>query len=366
MTTYADICNRALQSFGTRTLVGVGEVGPGGVPITNEATQFNLIAYNLRDDLLRLAPWDCAVKTANLTYITSTFGTSENQSAVTQLWQPGQPAPPWTYEYQYPVDCLRAISIIPALQTGFSGNPPLNTGIVGGAAPWWRGPPIKFKVQTDAFYPVTAAAVASGGTGYNVGDIIILPLGPITSPPIGAPAQLLVTAAPGGIISTVSVVNSVIGESTPIGGSYFAIQTNPVAQGSTTGSGSGATFNLTQSSPAVPQRVILVNQEFATLNYVQQVIDPNIMDTLFQTAWIKLVGAALQMALRGDKGLSNQLIEEVNKAIQSARSIDGNEGLTVNDVTPDWVQVRGVAWNDGYMGGPFAGFDWGNVWPVYS
>lgn len=362
MTTVVDIVNRALQTFGTRTTVTAAELTNNS---TNEAIQANLIMNNLRDDLLRLAPWDCALKTANLNYISSTFGTPENQSPATQLWQPGQPAPPWAYEYQYPVDCLRAVSIIPANQTGFSGGVPITTAITGGASSWWQGPPVKYKVQIDTFYPVTSAAVANGGTGHVAGDIITLPLGPITSPPIGAPVQLQVLTAPGGVIGTVAVINDVIGSATPQGGSYFAVQANPVAQGTTSGSGVGATFNLVQG-PAAQQRVILTNQEFATLNYVAQVTDPNVMDTLFQTAWIKLLGAALQMALRGDKGLANGLIEEVNKAIQSARSIDGNEGLTINDVTPDWIRARGIAWSDGYMSGPYSGYDWGGVWPSYS
>jgi hypothetical protein len=362
MTTVADICNRALQTFGARTTVTTAELAAGS---SNEAIQFSLIASNLRDDLLRLAPWNCGLRTANLTYITSLPGTPENQSPATQLWQPGQPSPPWTYEYQYPVDCLRAVSMISTNQSGFAGAVPISPNMTGGAQAYWAGPPVKFKIQTDLFYPVTAATVAVGGTGYAVGDIITLPTGPITSPPIGAPAQLQVLTQVGGVIQTVTVVNVFSGAATPIGGSYFAPQTNPVAQASTTGTGIGATFNLT-FGPQAPQRVLLTNQEFATLNYMSQVTDPNIMDTLFQTAWIKLTGAALQMALRGDKGVSNMLIEEVNKAIQSARSIDGNEGLTVNDVTPDWIRVRGVAWNDGYMSGPFSGYDWGGLWPTYN
>lgn len=360
MTANVDICNRALQCFGTRTDVTTAELAAGS---TNEAKQFNLIAFNLRDDLLRLAPWDCALKTVNLAYITSVPGTPENTSPATSLWTPGQPPPPWSYEYQYPVDCLRAVSLIPANQTGFSGSVPISPAI-STATSWWQGQPIKYKVQTDQFMPVTAATVAAGGTGHAVGDIITLPLGPTTSPPIGAPAQLVVLTAPGGIIGTVSVVNSIIGSATPLGGSYFAIQTNPIPQASTSGVGINATFNLTQG-PADDQRVILTNQEFATLMYVKQITNPNVMDTLFQTAWIKLCGAAMQMALRGDKGVSNMLVEEVNKAIQSARAIDGNEGLTINDVTPDWIRTRGIAWSDGYMSGPFAGFDWGGLWPSY-
>jgi hypothetical protein len=362
MVSVVDICNRALATFGTRTNVTAAELASGG---SNEAIQFNLLAFNHRDDLLRMAPWDCAMKTANLTYISSTFGTPENQSPPTQLWQPGQPPPPWAYEYQYPVDCLRAVSIIPVNQTGFAGTVPITPLITGGASSWYQGPPVRFKVLTDTFYPVTAAAVAAGGTGYVVGEVITLAAGPITSPPIGAPVQLQVLTAPGGVIGTVAVINNVIGEATPLGGSYFLPQANPVAQGSTSGVGVGATFNLT-FGPAAPQRVIVTQQEFATLTYVQQVTDPNIMDPLFQTAWIKLTGAAMQMSLRGDKGLSNALIEEVNKAIESARSVDGNEGLTINDVTPDWIRTRGISWSDGYMSGPFAGYDWGAAWPTYS
>jgi hypothetical protein len=306
------------------------------------------------------------MKTANLTFITSAPGTPENTSAATTLWAPGQPPPPWAYEYQYPVDCLRPTIIIPATQTGFASGIPITTAVTGGASSYWWGQPIRYAVQTDAFFPVIAAAVVSGGTGYNVGDIITLPSAPQGTPPIGAPAQLQVATAPGGVIGTVNVVNVVNGEASPLGGSYFAIQTNPVAQGSTTGSGTGATFNLTQQSPASPQRVILSNQEFATLSYVQQVIDPNVMDSLFQTAWINLVASNLSMALKENgRAKANELIKVVNMKIEEARVADGNESLIMNDVTPDWIRVRGVAWSDGYISGPYDSFQWGDIFPYY-
>ncbi len=361
MPTNTDIVNRALQTFGTRTTVTNAELANNS---TNEAIQANLILTNYRDDLLRLAPWDSAIRTANLTYISSVPGTPENTSPATQLWAPGQPPPPWAYEYQYPVDCLRAIRVIPANQTGFAASTPITTAVTGGASAYWWGAPVKFKVQNDQFLPVTAAAVAAGGTGHAVGDIITLASGLNTNPPIGAPAQLLVTAAPGGIISTVSVVNVIAGSSPAVGGSYFAAQTNPVAQGSTTGIGINATFNLTFGAQG-DQRVILTNQEFATLQYVKQLTDPNVMDTLFQTAWIKLLGSGLVMALKGDKAFANQLIQEVNHSIELARSIDGNEGLTINDVTPDFIRIRGVAYSEGYVSGPYSGYDFGGVWPMY-
>lgn len=362
MTSNTDIVNRALQAIGTRTTVSDAELNTN---TTNEAIQANLVLSNLRDDLLRMAPWDCGLKTANLTYISSVPGTPENTSAATTLWQPGQPPPPWAYEYQYPADCLRACYIIPANQTGFSGGIPITTAVTGGASTFWQGPPVRFKVQTDEFYPITAAAIVSGGTGHAAGDIITLASGPTTSPPIGAPAQLLIsTVGGGGVITGLSIINTINGSNPAAGGSYFTPQVNPQLQGSTTGSGIGGSFNLTYG-PKGTQRVILTNQEFATLGYVKQVLDPNVMDTLFQSAWSDLLASNLCVALTGDLKKANMLIEKVNNTIVAARAADANEGLTINDVTPDWIRVRGVAFNDGYMSGPYSGFDWGGTWPSY-
>lgn len=360
MASVTTICNQALQTIGTRTTVTDAELAANS---TNEAIQFNLLYEDTRDSLLRMAPWDCALRTANLNYISSVPGTPENTSPGTTLWAPGLPAPPWAYEYQYPVDCLRACRIIPANQTGFSGGVPITTAVTGGAAAFWRGPPVVFKVQIDMFYPVIAAAVAAGGAGYAVGDLITLPLGPSTSPPIGAPAQLRVLTAPAGVVATVEVVNQVMGSDVPKGGSYFTPQLGAIPQASTSGAGLGATFTLTHGT-VDDQRVILTNQEFATLAYIRQVPNPNVWDALFQTAMIDACGAGLAMALRGDLKLANNAIAKLNSSIELARSIDGNEGLTVNDVTPGWLAIRGNLGTEGYSG-PYTPYDWGQAWPTY-
>ena len=360
MTSVVDIANRALQTFGTRTTVTASELANNS---TNEAIQFNLIYENSRDDLTRMAPWDCTTNCANLTYITSVSGTPENTSPATALWQKGQPMPPWAYEYQYPVDCLRALYVIPANQTGQSGGVPITTAVTGGSSAFWWGNPVRFKVGVDQFYPVTGAVVAAGGTGYVVGDLITLASGAAGVAPIGAPAVLRVVTAPGGVVATVAVVNQVAGSAVASGGSYFAAQTNPVAQGSTTGVGTGATFTLTFGAQD-DQRVILTNQQNATLVYCKQVTNPNVMDTLFQSAWIQILGANLCVALTGDKALANLMIGLANHDIEEARKPDGNEGWQVNDVTPDWMRVRGYAGPDTYLG-PNNGFDWGPGWPSY-
>ena len=381
MTTATDIVNWALQVPGTRTNVTDAELAANS---TNEAIQANLKIDNVRRRLLRMAPWNCGLKTANLIYITSAPGTPENSIAATTLWQPGQPAPPWNYEYQYPNDCLRVCWIIPATQTGFAGGVPITTAVTGGAASFWQGPPVKFKVQTDTFRPVTAASIVSGGIGYNVGDIIFGPgmLNPVTGidpaqgvAPVGGPVQLLVTAESGGVITGISVVPQVMNTQTAplpsgvtqgplIGGSYFAPLTNPIGQTFTTGSGSGATFNLTYGN-AGPQRVILCNQEFAIGTYVQDVSDPDLMDQAFIDAWAKALGAEITIPLTGDKKLANMAIEEVNGAITLARTGDGNEGFTVNDITPDWIRIRGIEYPMPYSG-PFTGFDWGGMYPIFG
>lgn len=353
------VTNLALQAIGTRTTVA------SLTESSNEAIQANLVITKLRDDLLRMAPWNCGMKTAILAYITSVPGTPENQSPATPLWQPGQPAPPWLYEYQYPVDCLRPCWIVPQFTTGFASGVPLTPAMTGGMSAYWNGPPVKYRVSIDQFYPVTAATVASGGSGFNVGDLVLCANSPSDVVPIGAPVLLQVTGVSGGVITSVAVVNQISGEASPLGGSYFAVQSNPVAQGQTiTGSGTGASFNLTFGSQG-DQRVILTNQEAAVLTYVRQVTDVNVMDPLFIDAWVLVLASRLVMTTTADKDLANRKIAECNAMITEARKSDGNEGLTINNVTPDWLRVRGIYYPTDFGWSPNQNFDWGGQFPMY-
>ena len=358
------IVNLARQRIGTRTTVTAAELAANS---TNEAIQANIALATTRDELLRLAPWQCSKGMAGLQYITSLPGTPENQSTPANLlmWTPGQPLPPWSYEYAYPVDCLRALWIVPQFNPGMTGVGVYPTNVQTGYAPLWGGPPIAFDIGNDNFYAVAAAAVVAAGTGYAVGDQITLALGPATSPPIGAPAVLQVTAiGGGGSITSVSVVAETYGEDNPQTGAYFLPLTAAQAQGSTTGSGSGATFTLTYTSLG-NQRVILTNQEYAVLSYVRRVTDPNVMDALFVKAWYHVLGATIAMALSGDKTLANSLIGIANSCIAEARAVDGNEALTTNDVTPDWLRARGVIYSDYWNMG--TGYGWNSLgfWAGY-
>src|SRR6266704_830955 len=363
MTAQVDMANRALQTWGSRTNVTAAELAAQS---TNEAIQFNIIYVPFRRRLLRMAPWACAFNSANLNFITSVPGTPENTSPAPQLWVKGQPAPPWAYEYQYPIDCLRMCWLTPQTATGFASGVPITTAVTGGAPSFWQGPPVRYNVAVDQIYGFLSAAIAAGGSGYVVGDSITLAQAASGVAPVGAPVVLTVTGiGGGGAVTTVSVVNVIKGETPSIGGSYFAIQANTVAQGSTSGAGVGATFTLTQASTASDQRVILTNQEFALGNYVKDVTDENTFDDDFVEALSLIVGSRLCIALSGDKSLANMKIQEANAMIVEARGTDANEGLKVNDVTPDWLRVRGIDFVEDYSGPYNTGFNWGALWPGY-
>lgn len=357
MTTVLDIVNRALQSFGSRTTVA------SLTENSNEAIQANLVLTQVRDELLRTAPWNCATNFNNLTLITAVPGTPENPTSGTVVWQKGIPAPPWSYEYQYPIDCLRPLFVIPQYTTGFAGGTPITTAITGGSPAFWNGPPVRFKVGIDQFFSINGATVSFPGSGFSVGDILTLTATPAGQAPIGAPAQVQVTTVAAGLITGVAVVNVVQGENTPLGGSYFAQQASPMIQSAGPGTGIPASFNVTWQ--AQDQRVILTNQEFATMCYVRQVTDPNVMDPQFQQAWVAALGGRLVMALTGDKTLANMQLQQANSFIMTARLSDGNEGLTINDVTPDWIRIRGFDAIGPMVLGANGQVDWGPLLTLY-
>lgn len=81
---------------------------------------------------------------------------------------------------------------------------------------------------------VSAAAIVNGGAGYAVGDQITEAGGTFFSAAI-----IQVVTVSSGVITGVSIRRA---------GAYTTAPTNPAAQGSTTGSGTGATFNLTMNA----------------------------------------------------------------------------------------------------------------------
>jgi hypothetical protein len=88
----------------------------------------------------------------------------------------------------------------------------------------------------SAALKVTAATPSAAGSGYAVGDTVTLSGGTGV-----LNAILTVATLSGSGVATVTVL---------IGGNYSVAPTNPAAQGSTSGSGTGATFTLTTGATA--------------------------------------------------------------------------------------------------------------------
>jgi hypothetical protein len=89
-------------------------------------------------------------------------------------------------------------------------------------------------IGTDVQYHASAVGIAAGGSGYHLGDIIVVGDGSF-----GLQIILTVTAVSGSIITSVSIANQ---------GLYNSpLPSNPLTQYYSTGAGLNATFNITWS-----------------------------------------------------------------------------------------------------------------------
>lgn len=69
----------------------------------------------------------------------------------------------------------------------------------------------------------------------------------------------------------------------------------------------------------------------------------------FKQALITAIAGFLAVALTGDKKLAMMLINQANSIIIQARVSDGNEGMTIQEIVPDWIAIRdaggGYSWD---------------------
>jgi hypothetical protein len=103
--------------------------------------------------------------------------------------------------------------------------------------------PAELVAFANSFQEATVAAVADGGTGYAVNDVLEV-LGGVGE----APALLKVTTATGGVITAVSILKE---------GAYTTAPTNPVAVIGGAGNGD-AEFNLTLGGAITQADVVSV------------------------------------------------------------------------------------------------------------
>lgn len=141
-TSDTSICNQALSRIGTRsTIASLTEA-------SKEARACNLVYQQTRDEVLSMAFWNFAKKTASLSLLKSAPGTPTNQTGATQ-WSSAYPAPPWLYEYSYPSDCLQFRMIVPQIDTGVIGTPLMSN--FASYAPYVQAPwaAVIFETATD-------------------------------------------------------------------------------------------------------------------------------------------------------------------------------------------------------------------------
>src|SRR6266403_2990760 len=141
MTSEVSIWNRALQAIGTRT--SIASLTEGSV----EARNCNLIYADTRDEILQMAYWNFAQKTDYLALLKSAPGTPTNATSPASQWSNAFPAPPWLYEYAYPVDCIQMARVVQQLQSYYVGTPFTTSG--SNTYPYVVGPGSPFKIATD-------------------------------------------------------------------------------------------------------------------------------------------------------------------------------------------------------------------------
>ena len=140
MASEINICNRALQAMGTRTMIAaLTEASP-------EARNCNLVYADTRDEVMSMAFWNFAKATAYLAILKQAPGTPGGAASATQ-WSPLYPAPPWLYEYRTPGDSLSMRQVIQQPVNAYVGVPFTSNGQM--AYPYFIGPGAMFEVASD-------------------------------------------------------------------------------------------------------------------------------------------------------------------------------------------------------------------------
>lgn len=239
MSSDTEVANLALAKIGTRsTIASLSED-------SNEARAINLIYANTRDQVLGMAFWNFARKTANLGVLKVAPGAIGSTSTGGNVWSPDWPPPGWLYEYAYPSDCIQMRFVSPQLTTGFSsadGVPIFGSAVTTGM-PYWGAAAVRFEVATD-----------------SINDI--------------------------------------------------------------------------------QQNVILTNQYQAIGVYTVRITNPDLWSAQFIEALAAALAGRVAMQLTGDKALVSAMFQYANSVLLQARATDGNEGLTIQSSTPDWIQFR--------------------------
>jgi hypothetical protein len=99
-------------------------------------------------------------------------------------------------------------------------------------------------------------------------------------------------------------------------------------------------------------KVLLTNQSQAILVYTAKIVDTELWDPGFEQAFVYSLAGYIAIPLTGEKGIARANFDVANQKIAEARASDGNEGLTMQETMPDWLQVRGVGYDVTYGTAP--------------
>jgi hypothetical protein len=129
-------------------------------------------------------------------------------------------------------------------------------------------------------------------------------------------------------------------------GTWISWTAGDAIQLSTTGVGTGfigkPTFGSRDDTAGLAQ-IILTNAQNPIVDFTTSDLHILEYDAGFSAAMMLALEGKLALALLGDKEMYKNKLGEANNTILEARIRDGNEGLSIYDHVPDWLQVRGVA-----------------------
>lgn len=100
-----------------------------------------------------------------------------------------------------------------------------------------------------------------------------------------------------------------------------------------------------------PIQIVLTNQTQAQLVYTVNQPNPQIWDSMFQSAMVASLAAYLVPALSLNMPLAAMQAKIAEQLIEQARVRDGDEGSNSQDHQPDWITARNVGGSTGYSGG---------------
>ncbi len=139
----------------------------------------------------------------------------------------------WCFPFGDATECTHAVIYNVRENTWYDTELP-NGGRAAGLSPAVFRRPMLTGVEPQA-YIATIATISAAGSGYAVGDVLMVDGG------IGSiPVELTVETETGGAIDTVSITNA---------GSYTLVPTAPVSVTAVTGTGIDATFNMEFITP---------------------------------------------------------------------------------------------------------------------